>query len=164
MTDAHADLVSVLEKHLDELARVSDDRAKNIDVNFDEAELHCRFNQVDRLACEVNAIVIASPQCQQLTAEQLQTMTSGLSEQLTYLEERLAVLEVDREAPFVQMRSMPPRDDVDARCYFEVQAGRQGISLRRFRKVPGEPRQMMPATLTRDVFFRVCSDLIAAVG
>ncbi len=164
MTDAHADLFAVLEKYLDELARVSDDRAKKLDVNFDEAELHCRFNQVDRLACEVNAIVVASPKCQQLTAEQLQTMTSGLSEQLTYLEERLVVLEVDREAPEVQMRSMPSQDDVEVRCYFEVHAGRQGISLRRFRKVPGERRQAIPATFTRDIFFRVCSDLIAAVG
>ncbi len=74
------------------------------------------------------------------------------------------MLEVDREAPEVQMRSMPPRDEAAGRCYFEVRAGRQGISLRRFRKVPGEPRQMIPATLSRDVFFRVCSDLIAAVG
>ena len=164
MTHAHADLVSVLGKHLDDLARVSDDQAKNVDVNLDVAELHCRFTQVDRLACEVNSIVVASPKCQQLTAEQLRTMASGLSKQLTYLEERLVVLEVDRETPEVQMRSMPPRDEGEARCYFEVQAGRQGISLRRFRKVPGEPRQMVPATLTRDVFFRVCSDLIAAVS
>lgn len=164
MTHAPADLVSVLGKHLDDLARMGDDQTQNVDVNFDEAELHCRFTQVDRLACEVNAIVVASPKCQQLTVEQLRTMARGLSEQLTYLEERLVVLEVDREAPEVQLRSLPPRDEGAARCYFEVRAGRQGISLRRFRKVPGEPRRVIPATLTRDVFFRVCSDLVAAVG
>jgi hypothetical protein len=164
MTHAHADLVSVLGRHLDELGSVHDDRAQNVDVHFDDAELHCQFAQVDRLACEVNAIVVASAKCQQLTAEQLRTMAKGLSEQLTYLEERLVVLEVDREAPEVQMRSMPSRDDVEVRCYFEVHAGRQGISLSRFRKVPGEQRQAIPATFTRDIFFRVCSDLIAAVG
>ena len=164
MTHVDADLVSVLGKHLDDLARASDDQAKNVDINLDVAELHCRFAQVDRLACEVNSIIVTSPKCQQLTAEQLRTMASGLSKQLTYLEERLVVLEVDREAPEAQMRSTASRDEVEARCYYEVRAGRQGISLRRFRKVPGEPRQVIPATLTRDVFFRVCSDFIAAVG
>jgi len=164
MTHAHADLATVLGKHLDDLAQVSDDRAKNVDVNFDIAELHCRFVQVDRLACEVNAIVVTSTKCQQLSVQQLQAIASDLSNQLTYLEERLIVLEVDRETPEVQMRSMSPREEADANCYFEVHVGRQGISLRRFAKKPGKPRQVIPATLTRDVLFRVCSDLIAAVG
>ena len=164
MTHPHANLDSVLRTHLDELAQSNHGRAANVDVQLDVAELHCRFAQVDRLACEVEAIVVTSAKFQQLTAEQLRTMANDLAAHMSYLEERLVVLEVDREAPEVQMRSTSPRDEAPTRCYFEVQVGRQGISLRRFRKAPGEVRQLIPATLTRDVFVRVCADLVAAVG
>ncbi len=162
MSLATADMKSVLVNHMDDLAQETDDRIKTVDIDFDGAGLHCRFAQVDRLACQVDSIVVASTRYQQLGSEQLQQIASDLSKRLSYLEERLVVLEIDQETPEVQMRSVPPREDSEGCCYFEVKVSRHGISLRRFRKQTGTARQAITATLTHDVLTRICGDLLAA--
>lgn len=154
-------LAPELAKQLDELAAANHTGAGTVTKLIGRTELRSRLASVDRLACEIESIHAVHPQCSQKTEAQMRELADGLSEQLSYLEERLVILEIDRVTPEVQLRSDQPRTDGSRRSYYEVRVGKGGIALLRFRKETKKPRQSIAATLTRDVFCRVCSDMVA---
>ena len=64
----------------------------------------------------------------------------------------------------MQLRSSPPQRDDDGRSYYELIVRRGGeITLARFRKENGSPRQSVVTTLTREVLLRLVGDFCAVL-
>lgn len=161
--DINNQLGPAIEAQLAELSNANHCGAGSIVKAVERSELRARIASVDRLACECELLTVTDPRLGSQTTDGLQALADRLSEQLSYLEERLIVLEVDRVASQVQLRSQEPRVTAEVRSYFEVQVGKLAVTLQRFEKEPGRQRQSVPATLTRDLFCRVCTDLIASL-
>lgn len=160
--ELHAKLAAAIEAQLTELSNANHCGAGSVVKRIGRAEVRARLASVDRLACECELVSVTEPKLSSLSTAQLQSIADQLAESLSYLEERLVVLEVDKLAEEVQMRSKTPRIEADAKSYFEVQVSKLGVTLQRFQKQPSAKRQQVPATLTRDVFTRMCVDLVAA--
>ena len=155
-------LVPILTGRLDALASGNPTGGGSLAEQLDQVSLAAHFSSVDRLACAAESIVAASPRLRGLTGAQLRELADRLSDRLSYLEESLVVVEIDPVAPEIQLRSKSPRQDEETRTYFEVQVGQQGIALRRFEKRTGDARRGIAAVLSRDVFCRLCVDLVSA--
>lgn len=153
-----------ISEQLNELATENHCGAGSVMKTVGRAELHARMASVDRLACEVDLVSVSHPRMSNFGTEQLQEIADQLAKTLSYLEERLIVLEVDSMLSSVQMRSQAPRvTGEDVRSYFEIQVGKHGVQLQRFCKKTSERRERIPAVLSREVFSRLCVDLVVAV-
>lgn len=151
-----------LERQLQDLATSNHAGAGHLSRQWQAAELRARLKSVDRLACEVERVTVSVPDSATATTERLHQLADRLADQLSYLEERLVVLEIDHLASNVQLRSEQPRQDAERRSYFEVHVSRRGIDLSRYQKAPGEERERVPAVLSRDTVCRLCIDLLLA--
>jgi hypothetical protein len=97
-------------------------------------------------------------------AAELERLGKALSERLTYLMEPIAPIEIDAASCVVQLRSNPPQTDDDGRTYYELIVRRGGeIALARFRKLLGNARRQVPATVTREVLLRLVGDFCGAL-
>ncbi len=148
---------------LDEMTAFNHCGAGSVVKAVGRSELRARMASVDRLACEVELISVTSPRMSSLDSQQLNRLAEELADQLSYLEERLVVLEIDKLVPSVQIRSDTPRVEDDTRSYFEVQVVKSGITLQRFEKSPTTRRTAVPSALTHGVFIRACVDLMACI-
>lgn len=156
-------LTSSLKEQLDQLLAVNHCGAGSIMGSVGRTEIRARISSVDRLACEAELISCTDPSFNAMPIEEMQKIGDNLAERLSYLEERLIVLETDPCAKQVQLRSEAPRDEARRRTYFEIQIGKSGVTLQRFSKQPEAQRVPIPAAFTRDVFTRVCADLVGAI-
>lgn len=150
-------------EQLNELASANHCGAGSVIKAAGRTDVHARLASVDRLACEIELVSVSDPKLSSMSTDTLQSIADRLSEDLSYLEEQLIVLEVDPILSNVQMRSQAPQVTNDTRTYFEVQVGKSGVTLQRFSKEPSTRREQTPAVLTRDVFVRLCIDLVVAV-
>ena len=151
-----------LERQLHDLETSNHAGAGHLSHQVQAVQLRARLQSVDRLACELENVTVAVPRFAAYTTEQLRQFADRLADDLSYLEERLVVLEVDRLANHVQLRSGQPRQEAERRSYFEVYVSRQGIDLSRYQKEPGSERERIPAVLSRDTVCRLCVDLLTA--
>ena len=61
------------------------------------------------------------------------------------------------------MRSNPPQKEADRTSYYELLVARTGeLSLVRYSRAAGQPRESIPAHVTREVLCRLAGDLSAA--
>jgi hypothetical protein len=110
----------------------------------------------DRLGCLLN----------EFDFEQTQghlALDPGLIErQITYLGERLEVIESEGSEGRTILRSSPPRVDGEIISFFEIVLDQsKGLSLVRYRYDPKIGQRIsIPAPLTRDTLERLISDLI----
>ena len=95
----------------------------------------------------------------------LETIAASLAKRLTYLLEPISLLETDAESVSIQMRSNPPQVGDDGRSYYELLVRRGGeVTLRRYHKAAGQPRQVIAAHVTREVLARLADDFVGVVG
>jgi hypothetical protein len=126
--------------------------------------LTCNIVEHNSLAVVFNLMRLATTELASATAVDLERISSALATKLTYLMEPIRPIELDVDACVVQMRSNPPQKDDDGRSYYELLVRRGGeIALSRYRKEPGTPRQQIPATVTREVLFRLAGDFSAVL-
>jgi hypothetical protein len=119
---------------------------------------------VDRLACTLQSLSLDSSKLAGASLEALKQLSGTLSKQLCYLLEPISLVECDADSATVQLRSSPPAKDDDQTSYYEVVAKRGGsITLCRYLKLPGDVRQITPATLTHEVLARLGEDFVAAL-
>ncbi|MGI9457392.1 MAG: hypothetical protein ACR2NU_12585, partial [Aeoliella sp.] len=97
--EIRAKIKTALQTQLDEMVGANHCGAGSIVQAVERAELRARFASVDRLACEVELISVTHPRLGSMSVSQLQDIANHLSERLSYLEERLVVLEVDQVLP-----------------------------------------------------------------
>ena len=83
-----------------------------------------------------------------------------LSRQVTYLDERLEIVDHDRRGMYIQLRSLPPYKD-DAQIQFnEISIGRDKIEVKRiafFRR--DAVKRQVPMSLTEPLLLRLMEDL-----
>ncbi|MBI4913680.1 MAG: hypothetical protein HY823_13165 [Acidobacteria bacterium] len=90
----------------------------------------------------------------------LRSKAEGLAEQVTYLRERLEVVDHDRRGMYIQLRSLPPYKDDTQIQYNEISIGRNKVVVKRiafFRKE--EVKQQVPLRLSEGQLSRLLADL-----
>lgn len=95
--------------------------------------------------------------------EALKGWGDQLVARLSYLMEPIRVVEVDREAAEVQLRSATPTPRDGGRSYYEITLKETGaLALRRWRFDEADRRrEAIPCQFTREVVERLADDLVA---
>ena len=125
----------------------------------------CELTALDTLGCAFARFELRSDALAGAGLDRLRAVSQNLSERLTYLLEPISPVEVDAEQCVVQMRSNPPQRDEHSTSYYELLVRKGGeLSLRRWKKEPGDVRQPLAAQLTREVLLRLASDFSAAAA
>lgn len=127
-------------------------------------QLTCKINEANSLAVVFDELALQTSELATASVADLQRLSEALSARLTYLLEPIAPIEADVDQCVVQMRSNPPQQDDDGRSYYELLVRRGGqLNLARYRKEPGDARQRVPATVTREVLQRLVDDFSAVL-
>ncbi len=126
--------------------------------------IECALTSVDAVGCSFDEVALATTRLSSHSTEQLKAVSEKLSQQIRYLLEPIAPIETDPEGATVQMRSNPPHKDDDGTKYYELLVRRDGLSLRRYARSKGQPRQGVSAHVTREVLVRLASDFVEAVS
>jgi hypothetical protein len=127
--------------------------------------LHAEITALDTLACAFNYLAVELESLSAAPVETLKQVADQLSRRLTYLLEPITAVEIDAEQCVVQMRSNPPQKDDNGAAYYELLVKKGGlVSLTRFKKQPGEVRQLVGAQVTREVFVRLVDDFSKAAS
>ncbi len=133
--------------------------AERLHVADDRRELDCELTAIDRLACAFEEFRVTIGALADAETAQLKEHAGRLAAKLSYLLEPIGLIEVDADQCVVQLRSIPPQRDEDRTTYYELLAARGGVfSLRRYEACSGQPRQIVPADVTREVFLRLADD------
>ena len=149
-----------------ELARIhSQGGVGRLEVDTGRGRLVCQLAAVDGIGCALETFVYQTDKLAGATMDQLKKLSDALTSKLNYLLEPITPLEADAESCTVQCRSSPPQQGDDGRSYYELLVRRGGeVALCRFHKKPGQPRQVIPAEVTRQVLERLAADFAAVVG
>lgn len=152
--------MSLVQQAKDALQRAA--APDKLDVTEGRQRLTAELAAVDSLAVGFTSFTLATDALVAATPDALARLGEKLSARLTYLLEPISPIEIDREGCVLQMRSSPPQRDDDQTTYYELTLRRGGsLSLSRFSKAPGDVRQQIPATVTREVFLRLVADFAA---
>ncbi len=119
-----------------------------------------KLSDWDRLGCLLKRICIARSQGDPLALD-----PARIEDRITYLGERLDIIERDGVGGRSILRSAPPRIDGEVISFFEMVLDKaKGLSLMRYQydRRQGE-RTPVPASLTRDVLERLVADLIGLI-
>lgn len=126
--------------------------------------LESELTAIDQLACAFNRFALKTDKLASSSIDELKDIANSLSQQLSYLLESISPVEIDDEACVVQMRSSPPEKDDDGTRYYELVVARGELSLVRYCKAPGQPRTIVSANVTREVFERLADDFVHAAS
>jgi len=149
-----------VQEKLDQLTTMPATLVVDADVGHFEADI----DQLEQLGCTFLRFQLSSDHLAGASRDRLQKLGDDLSARLNYLMEPIAPLEFDQEGFTLQLRSDPPARDDDGSTYYEILARRDGVlSLHRYRKPPGQPRQAIAAQVTREVFLRLVGDFEESV-
>jgi hypothetical protein len=135
-----------------------------LSIDVPVGRIECAIASVDAIGCSFDEIALVTKRLEDHSTDQLKQVSEKLSQQIRYLLEPISPIETDPEGATVQMRSNPPQRDDDGTKYYELLVRRDGLSLRRFARGKGQPRQSVSAHVTREVLVRVASDFVEAVS
>jgi hypothetical protein len=141
----------------DQFEKAPFDQASRIRISYSDLRVKVKLADWNRLGCLLERVDVEHSQGGKLTVN-----PSRIEEQVTYLGEKLGVLEDEGEGGTVILRSKPPRIDGGVSSFFEMVLNQnRGISLVRYKHDPqfGQ-RVQVPSALTRDALERLVSDLI----
>lgn len=132
-------------------------QAVQVEASDEKLRVEVKLADFTRLGCLLDSLHLEHVQGGPLAIDPAQ-----LVEQITYLGERLEVIETEGEEGLTILRSAPPRVDGEVISFFEmVLDGSQRLSLSRYTYDPKtEARTPMSAPLTRDALERLIGDLI----
>ena len=128
-------------------------------VDTSHGRLDCELTQLDQVGCSFLSFVLTSDKLAGAPVDRLQKISDSLCSRLSYLLEPIALIESDTENCVVQLRSNPPLKQDDSSTYYELVVRQGGqLDLRRFQKTSGAQRQLVAASVTREVFQRLAVD------
>ena len=114
---------------------------------------------------EVGLLQIRRDEPRRMSFPVLKAKAQDLAQRLTYLSERMVVVDQDRRGMELQLRSLPPYKDDDQIQFNEIRITKDGISVQRiafFRKE--EVKRQVPLSLSPLDLERLLGDLQAAVA
>lgn len=109
---------------------------------------------------EVAQLSFERPVARKQSFAKLRSKAEDLTQQITYLRERLEVVDHDRRGMYIQLRSLPPYKDDTQIQFNEISIGRNRIVVKRiafFRKE--EVKQQVPLRLSEAQYLRLLQDL-----
>ncbi|MBP89682.1 MAG: hypothetical protein CMJ64_23735 [Planctomycetaceae bacterium] len=133
-------------------------------IDTGDGHVESELTTIDQLACAFNRFAYKTDKLANSTIDELKDVANSLSSQLGYLLESISPVEIDDEACVVQMRSNPPEKDDDGTRYYELVVARGELTLLRYCKPPGQPRAIVAANVTREVFERLGEDFVDTVA
>jgi len=137
---------------------------QTLELSASGQELRIELAALDGLACSFTEVALTSPKLLGAPLPSLKATAEALSKRLTYLLEPISPIETDSHGCTVQMRSTPPHKEDNVTSYYELLVSREGrLSLVRFRRSAGNPRERIAAHVTREVLVRLVGDMSAAV-
>lgn len=131
-------------------------------LDLPQGQLICVLTSVDQLACAFERMTFRTPALADASLDQLTAVATALSRRLSYLLEAISPVEIDAESCVVQLRSNPPLKDDEGTSYYELVVRRGELELCRYTKESGAARHLVPATVTREVLYRLAQDLATA--
>jgi hypothetical protein len=136
-----------------------------VEIDAGSRRLDCRLVALDSLACSFTRLALGAESLRNMPTEGLRQTAERLSARLTYLLEPISPIETDAQGCVVQMRSSPPQKETDRTSYYELLVSRSGeLSLARYARAAGQPREVIPAHVTREVLGRLAADFAAVVN
>lgn len=100
-----------------------------------------------------------------LSFAKLKTKAEKLMEQVSYLKERLEIVDHDRRGMYIQLRSLPPYKDDTQIQFNEISIGKNKIVVKRiafYRKE--EVKQQVPLQISERDLQRLLSDIRQAIA
>ncbi len=143
------------------LQEIPCDQAVVISVSDIRLGIDLHLSDWNRLGCLLEGLTLERPCGSALSLD-----PTRIVEEVTYLEESLAIIETEIESGRAILRSSPPRIDGSSTSFFEVDLNRRrGLSLRRY-TYDRDLGQRFPiaAPLSRATLERLVSDLIRLAG
>ncbi len=142
-----------------ELANIGTGGAATVEIEAGGRHVRCNISERNTLAVSVSRLSLSTDELANADAARLERLGKVLAARLTYLMEPISPIEHDAAACVVQLRSYPPQRDDDSRSYYELMVRRGGeMSLTRYRKENSGVRQLVAATVTREVLLRLIGD------
>ena len=136
-----------------------------LEVRTPSGRILGQLESVDNIGVSFTRFDYQSNSLANATVDSLKLLSAKIQQRLTYLLEPISLLETDSESVSIQMRSNPPQVGDDGRSYYELLVRRGGeVTLRRYHKAAGHPRQVVPAQVTREVLGRLGDDFVAVIG
>jgi hypothetical protein len=136
-----------------------------LEVDAPSGKLEAHLIAVDAIGCAFESFTYKTDKLASSTVKDLKKLSGTLTAKLNYLMEPISAVELDADSCTVQCRSNPPQQGEDGRSYYELLVRKGGdILLCRYLKQPGQPRQVVPAQVTREVLARLGEDFVVTVG
>lgn len=114
---------------------------------------------------EIAQVCVERAAPRKLSFAKLRSKAEALSEQVSYLKERLEIVDHDRRGMYIQLRSLPPYKDDHQIQFNEISIGKNRIVVKRiafFRKE--EVKQQVALNLSEKELSRLLSDIRQAIG
>jgi hypothetical protein len=145
----------------EQLQKAPADQALEVKASDEKLRVEVKLADYGRLGCLLDSLHIEHVKGGQLSVDPVQIV-----ERITYLGERLEVIETEGEEGLTILRSTPPRVDGEVISFYEIGLDRSTrLSLVRYKHDPKTAeRTPMPAPLTRDALERLIGDLIELAG
>jgi hypothetical protein len=145
----------------EQLQKAPADQALKVKASDEKLRVEVKLADSSRLGCLLDSLQIEHAKDGQLEVDPVQVV-----ERITYLGERLEIIESEGEEGLSILRSAPPRVDGEVISFYEMVLDRSTrLSLVRYKHDPKtEERTPMPAPLTRDALERLIGDLIEMAG
>ena len=145
----------------EQLQKAPADQALEVKASDEKLRVEVKLADYGRLGCLLDGFHMEHAEGGQLAVDPLQIV-----ERITYLGERLEVIETEGEEGLTILRSTPPRVDGEIISFYEMVLDRSTrLSLVRYKHDPKtEERTPMAAPLTRDALERLIGDLIQLAG
>jgi hypothetical protein len=150
--------MSLTKNILEQLQETPPDQAADIRASDENLRLEVKLADWGRLGCLLSRLDMEHTREGKLRIDPVR-----ISEKVSYLEERLEIIESEGGEGRTILRSSPPRVDGEVIKFFEIVLDRSTrLSLVRYRYDPGkEERTAAPAPLARETLERLLGDLIA---
>ena len=124
-----------------------------------EGEVRCAIRRTGK-SVELGDITLERLSAKKQSFAKLKARAEDLSRQLTYLDERLEIVDHDRRGMYIQLRSLPPYKDESQIRFNEISIGRDRVVFKRiafYRR--DEVKQQVPLSLKEELLERLMSDL-----
>lgn len=149
--------MSLTKRIHEELQKAPPDQAVAIGASEGKLRVEVKLADSSRLGCLLERLDLEHTAGGQLAVDPVQVV-----ERITYLGERLEIIETEGKEGMTILRSTPPRVDGEVVSFYELLLERSTrLSLARYKHDPRtKTRTPMPAPLARDTLERLVGDLI----
>jgi hypothetical protein len=153
--------MSLTKRINEQLQKAPPDQAVVVGATEEKLGVEVKLADSSRLGCLLDRLQLEHEEGGQLAVDPVQVV-----ERITYLGERLEIIETEGKEGMTILRSTPPRVEGEVISFYEMVLDRsKRLSLIRYKHDPKtEERTPMPSPLTRDTLERLIADLIELAG